>query len=273
MPPLDPYHVTNQLDDATLELIASRLESRGKHTKFEAMLGEYLGAMKVDDAERVLDLGCGTGIAARAVAGRSTFSGQVLGVDQSAYLVDFGRRLADEEQLSKTVRFETGDSHSLNLADSSFDAVIAHTLLSHVSDPKAVLSEMARLTRSGGYISVFDGDYASLTFDQEDPAKAKADDEKVIAAMVVQPRVMRQLPRLAAATGLTVEHIFSYVVADAGKADFWLSGIESLRSLLPKSGVMSENEANTWVDAQLAASEAGVFFGASNFYAYVLRKP
>ena len=43
--------------------------------------------------------------------------------------------------------------------------------------------------------------------------------------------------------------------------------------LLPKAGAMTQAEADDWVKSQLQASEEGVFFGTSNYYAYVLRRP
>jgi ubiquinone/menaquinone biosynthesis C-methylase UbiE len=273
MPPLDPYHTTNKLDDAVLDVIVTRLESRGKHPLFEGMLRDYLDEMDIDGAGRVLDMGCGTGVAARHIARRDGFSGEVLGIDQSPYLVKAATGFAAEERLVSQTQFKAGDTHSLDLEDDTFDAVVAHTLLSHVGDPLAVLGEAKRIAKSGAMIGVFDGDYASLTFEQDDPAKGKADDEKIIAAIVTQPRVMRQIPRLANRAGLELVRTFSYVLAETGRADFWVSAIESLRALAPKSGAMSEPEAEAWVDAQLKASEQGTFFGASNYYGYVLRKP
>jgi hypothetical protein len=43
--------------------------------------------------------------------------------------------------------------------------------------------------------------------------------------------------------------------------------------LVPKSGAMTEQEANAWADSLLIDSTAGVFFGASNYYGYVARRP
>ena len=64
------------------------------------------------------------------------------------------------------------------------------------------------------------------------------------------------------------------VLAEIGRADFWVSAIESLiRKLLPTTGLMTETEANTWADTLLQDSEAGVFFGASNYYSYVAKRP
>ncbi len=62
---VDVYRITNQLDDATLDVLLTRLEARGKHPRFADMLREYLDAMAIDSVRSVLDLGCGTGVAAR----------------------------------------------------------------------------------------------------------------------------------------------------------------------------------------------------------------
>ena len=236
----DPYAATDKLDDALLQVIVTRLEVRGKHPLFEKMLQDYLDAMQIDKARTVLDLGCGTGVAARAIARRRGFSGRVLGIDLSPALAQTAARLAAGEGLDSRVEFRAGDSRKLDLADGAFDAVVAHTLLSHVDDPLAVVREAARLVRPGGMIGIFDGDYASMTFGHADPAKGKAYDDAIISGVVTSPRVMRQMPRLLQAAGLQLVASFPYILAEVGKADFWAPAIESFRRLVPKSGAMTE---------------------------------
>jgi ubiquinone/menaquinone biosynthesis C-methylase UbiE len=270
---IDPFGRTDKLDENMLAALVTRFEARGKNPRFAKMLADYLDAMSIDRSARVLDMGCGTGLAARAIARRGNFSGHITGVDLSPYLAAAAKRLAGEERLAAHLEFLAGDVRTLNFADGSFDAVIAHTLLSHVEDPLAVLKEAARVVRPGGMIGVFDGDYASLTFDHPDPAKGKAYDEALIAALVTNPRVMRQLPRLLRAAGLELVASASHVLSEIGKADFWASAIEAYRKLVAKAGVMSEREANGWAEALHRDSDAGIFFGSSNYYAYVARRP
>jgi ubiquinone/menaquinone biosynthesis C-methylase UbiE len=217
-------------------------------------------------------MGCGTGLAARAIARRAGFSGRVIGVDLSPYLVGAAERLASAEGLTERTEFRTGDVRSLGFADGTFDAVVAHTLLSHVDDAMAVLKEAARVLKGGGKLGVFDGDYASLTFDCAGPVKGKAYDDSLIGAVVTNPRVMRQMPRLLRAAGLELEASFSYVLSAVGAANFWLPAIETYRKLIPKARVMTEDEANAWAAALRGDSEAGVFFGSSNYYAYVAKR-
>ena len=273
MTSFDAYRVTDQLDDGVLDAIATRLEVRGRHPVFVEMMDEYLDAMGIDDAKTVVDLGCGTGVASRRIAGRSGFSGRVTGIDRSPYLIAAATRLAGDEDLAARTHFLVGDTQSLDLDDDGFDAVVAHTLISHVESPAAVLAEAARIAKPGASIGIFDGDYASLTFGNPDPEQGKRDDDAVIAAIVTNPRVMRQMPVLAREAGLELVESFPYVLAEVGKADFWQPAIESFRRIMPTAGAMSEAEANAWADRLLQASESGLFFGASNYYGYVLRKP
>ena len=273
MATVDPFGRTDKLDDAMLEALVARFEARGKHPLFSKMLHQYLDAMDIASDARVLDLGCGTGLAARAIAHRQGFSGTVTGIDLSPYLVAAAQRLARDEAVDTRLEFLAGDVRSLDLPDASFDALVAHTLLSHVEDPLAVLRQAARLVKPGGLIGIFDGDYASLTFDHADASKGKAYDEALIGALVTNPRVMRQMPRLLRAAGLKLVGCFPHVLSEAGTATFWASAIEAYRRLVPKSGGMSQDEANAWAAALRSDSDAGVFFGSSNYYAYVARRP
>ena len=75
MPTFDVYGVTDTLPEPILDIIVTRLEARGQHPTFQRMLHEYLEAMDIDQAATVLDLGCGTGVAARAIAARPGFAG------------------------------------------------------------------------------------------------------------------------------------------------------------------------------------------------------
>jgi ubiquinone/menaquinone biosynthesis C-methylase UbiE len=267
----DVYRITDKLDDSTLDALISRLEARGKHPRFIAMMQEYFDAMNIDAAATVLDVGCGTGVASRAIAGRKGFAGRVTGIDRSPYLVAVGTKRVAEEGLAARVDLRAGDSHSLDIPDAAFDAVVAHTLLSHVEDQLGVLRELARIVKPGGKIGIFDGDYASLTYGGDDPATPTAIpmDDLIIDALVTNPRIMREMPQLLREVGLTLVASFAYVIADIGKADFFEPGLQSMARLLPKSGAMSEADARAWVAAMMKRSEEGTFFGATNFYSYV----
>lgn len=269
----DVYGNTATLDEPVLDVVATRLEARGKHPTFQQMLHEYLDFMNIDGLQNILDLGCGTGFAAREIAKRPNFSGNIVGVDISSALIKQASELADEEGLSSRIDFRVGDSRNLEDSDESFDAVIAHTLISHLPDPQVLINEMIRLSKPGGFVAIFDGDYASLTFSHPDAEKGKAIDELIISSIVTQSRILRQLPLFLKSSGLEIEEAFSCVVTDAGKAEFWASSVESMRKLLPAANAMSAEEADIWANDRNTESDNGTFFASCNYYAYVARKP
>ena len=196
MAPRDIFLSLDDQDAAVVETVIARLEMRAREPRFVQMRAAYLDSMDLAKVGRFLDLGCGTGVDARAAAQRPEFGGTAVGVDLSAALIDAGRRFAAEEGVADRVELRVGDAHATGLPDASFDAVVAHTLVSHVKDPLAVLREAARLVKPGGSVVIFDADFASLSFAHPDVALAEAMEKALLAAVVAQPRVMRDLPRL-----------------------------------------------------------------------------
>jgi SAM-dependent methyltransferase len=100
------------------------------------------------DLGPVLDVGCGTGHDLVPLGSDS------VGIDRSAAMVERARERDGTALL--------GDAASLPFARASFGSVRADRVLQHVLDPAAVLSEMLRVTRSGGRVIVADPDQESL---------------------------------------------------------------------------------------------------------------
>lgn len=98
MSTVDVYRVTAELDDPTLDVMIARLETRGRQPRFARMMHEYLDAMNIAGASRVLDLGCGSGVVLRAIAQRAGFAGKVLGIDLSPYLIAAAGRFTRDER-------------------------------------------------------------------------------------------------------------------------------------------------------------------------------
>lgn len=96
----------------------------------------------------VLDVGCGTGIAARAAKAVVGPAGHVVGIDVNRYMLDVARTLAHD------IDFREGDARALPVGDHVFDvAVCAHTL-QFIADRPRVCGQLARVVAPGGLVAV-----------------------------------------------------------------------------------------------------------------------
>lgn len=99
-------------------------------------------------ARRILDLGCGEGSYARALAG---LGASVTGIDSSVRLVEVARERAAADHLP--IEFICGDAADLGMfADASFDVVLAAMTLMSVSDYDSAIAESSRVLREDGVL-------------------------------------------------------------------------------------------------------------------------
>lgn len=79
--------------------------------------------------DRVLDVGCGTGLLAFGAVDRVCPNGRVIGVDISAANVAFCMDMAAREGPSQQMDFVVGDALALPFRNASFDVVVCRSVL------------------------------------------------------------------------------------------------------------------------------------------------
>ena len=100
----------------------------------------------------VLDVGCGTGLLLRLLAGRLPETEGLLGIDAAAGMVAAATSLANDPRLS----FSVGVAEQLPYSDESFDLVVSSTSFDHWVDQGAGLDECARVLAPSGRLVLTD---------------------------------------------------------------------------------------------------------------------
>ena len=269
---LDAMQLVNDQDATTIQRFVDRLEFRGGDPTFIGYRNAYLDLLDLPSTTTVLDVGCGTGVVARAIAARDDFDGTVTGIDQSPEFIAAAGRLAAKDRVGNRVELLVGDAHQLDFPAASFEVAVAHTLISHVRDPMTVLTEVARVVRPGGRVAIFDGDYASLTFGCSDPELGQAVEPALQSMIMSVPRVMRDIPRLLPTAGLHLVTTQAHAYAEAGSSTFFLNLAETYAPLASSAGQLPAALVDAWLSDQRRSAKAGTFFAACNYYAYVAQR-
>jgi ubiquinone/menaquinone biosynthesis C-methylase UbiE len=119
-----------------------------------ALLGpeRVLRGVRPPPGARILDAGCGSGAAARIIAGRHPET-EVIGLDFSQDYVTYAGHRAEMERL-RNLSFRQGDIQTLPFLDASFDIIWSQFVLYFLSKPEAAVAEFRRVLRPGGGVVI-----------------------------------------------------------------------------------------------------------------------
>lgn len=266
----DVYVTISSADEAVVGLLAETLERRAADPKQRAMRDAYLAEVAFPHDARVVEIGCGPGPVARALAARPDVA-EVVGVDPSPVFLERARELAEE---LPNLSFVEGDGRDLPLEDASFDVAVFHTVLCHVPEPEVALTQAMRVLRPGGRLAVFDGDYATVTcgLAAADPLQACAD--AAVEELVHDRWFARRLHPLLRATGFEDIRLRGHSYVEAPTSDgYLLALLDRGADALLASGRLGPETADALKAEARRRCDAGVFFGHIAYLSAIATKP
>lgn len=127
----------------------------------EEMRDESLSMLDIDEDDKVLDIGCGTGF---ATEGLLEHSDNVYALDQSIHqLQKAWQKLGKHDPVS----FTRGDAERLPFKTDSFDVVWSSGSIEYWPNPILALREIRRITKPGGQVLIVGPNYPESTVFQK----------------------------------------------------------------------------------------------------------
>ena len=265
----DIYAEITAADPATLDRLAAALELRAADLLQRGILMDFVSEVTFPEKANVLEIGCGTGAVTRFLASLPQVA-QALGVDPSPVFITKARELAGQV---RNLSFREGDGRALNYKDRSFDTVLFHTALCHIPKPDEALVEALRVLRPGGWLAIFDGDYAStsLATGNCDPLQCCAD--AVVDGLVHDRWLMRGLPAMLRSAGFDQARFRSYGYTSLPEPSYMFTLVDRGADLLLSGGRIGREMADALKSEARRRAEADGFYGLIVFAGAVARKP
>ncbi len=264
----DPFQDVDAAGPEFIKRFADAMDVRQSDPTMERIVSAYLDHLAFAPGSQTIEIGAGAGAVTRRIAARAAPSQVTSYEPSSGFVAEARARSAGHDNLS----FETADGSTLPLADNSVDAAVIHTVLTHVTEPVALLSEAHRVLKPGGRIAICDADFSKATFSSfaNDPLDACA--QEFITSFVTDRYIVSKLPGLVQEAGLGIVHsTFDSRVTASGTG--MLPWVEATSALMVERGDIGSALAEALVGEYHRREANGSLYGYQVLATLIAEKP
>jgi len=218
--------------------------------------------LKANTGDRLVDVGCGTGLVVAELTERGI---KAMGVDISEQMITVARhRFPDND-------FLVAAAESLPFEDGSLDGYRAERLYQHLKDPAQALVEARRVLKPGGSLLIVDQDYDMWAIDSDDETTTRTvmqAQSNAIASRWIGRRC-RNLFLDAGFVDVAIE-VKTLISTDYAQLSPVLASIAQTAVL---SNAITHAQAHIWLEEQRCRGENSRFFFCLPFFLASARQP
>jgi SAM-dependent methyltransferase len=267
----DAWHA--DLDEAEQTGLGVLLEELAAEPFLQQVAARSLALLALQPGERVLEMGCGTGVFLPALTRAVAPDGLVIGIDHADSFLTEARQRVDAAGVGDRVALEVADALQLPFPDGSFDTAHCERVLMHLEDPEAALRELRRVVRPGGRVVVAEPDSAGIRMDHPDDPEAMA----LIAARdlmgIRQPAMGLELNRHLARVGFVERRIEVLTEFDPTYHPMVAASDRRAAAALVAEGTLTRERAEAAIRYLEEASERGEYAWMGSFVVALGRVP
>ncbi|MBI4463509.1 MAG: methyltransferase domain-containing protein [Acidobacteria bacterium] len=219
--------------------------------------------------EKILDVGCGTGVNVLALARLVGPSGKVIGIDNSEAMLAIARSRAS----ASNIEYRLEAVEEMAFPENSFDGVVCTQVLNYVTDPIAVIRSLLRVIKPAGRVFIAETDWDTLAY----CIPNKELQRKVTLGFSDHHGdgwMARRLHWICQQAGALQMETHPYVLYNTEYSARKYGGPLSIviRDYLLRAGKCSEAEVQRWLRLLSEAFDNRTYFFSLTRMVYILRK-